>query len=553
MGKLLSENLERAPSRSLFKALGFSNSEIAKPLIGIFSAQSDIVPGHMNLDKIAEAAKEGVLIAGGTPVIVPSIGVCDGIAMGHSGMNYSLPSRELIADSVEVMASAHAFDGLVLIPNCDKIVPGMLMAAARLNIPSIVISGGAMLAGKCKGDQLSLSSIFEAVGAVKAGKMNIGELSKLEDSACPTCGSCAGMFTANSMNCITEAVGMALPGNGTIPAVYSERLRLARASGVQIMKLVSDNIVPRKIMTKEAFLNCLALDMAIGCSTNTILHLPAIANECGIEITLDMVDEVSAKTPNLCKLMPASNISIEQFHHAGGVMALLKELSSIPKLLNTSCLTVTGEKLLHSITQSENLDNTIIRTVDNPHLKTGGIAVLRGNIAKDGCVVKRSAVAEEMLIHSGKARVFDSEEEASAAILAGRIKKGDVLVIRYEGPKGGPGMREMLSPTAALAGMGLDKTVALITDGRFSGATRGAAIGHVCPEAAEGGEIALILENDIIEIDIPKGKLELKVPLKELQNRARRLVPKYKEISGYLKRYAQMVSPACKGAIFKNK
>lgn len=553
MGKLLSENLERAPSRSLFKALGFSNSEIAKPLIGIFSAQSDIVPGHMNLDKIAEAAKEGVLIAGGTPVIVPSIGVCDGIAMGHSGMSYSLPSRELIADSVEVMASAHAFDGLIIIPNCDKIVPGMLMAAARLNIPSIVISGGAMLAGKCKGDQLSLSTMFEAVGAVKAGKMNVGELSKLEDNACPTCGSCAGMFTANSMNCITEAIGMALPGNGTIPAVYSERLRLARATGVQIMKLVSDNIVPRKIMTKEAFINCLALDMAIGCSTNTILHLPAIANECGIEITLDIVEEISAKTPNLCKLMPMSNISMEQFHHAGGVMALLKELSSIPKLLNTSCLTVTGEKLLNSIAQSENLDNTIIRTVENAHYKTGGIAVLRGNLAKDGCVVKRSAVAEEMMIHSGKARVFDSEEEASAAILAGRIKKGDVIVIRYEGPKGGPGMREMLSPTASLVGMGLDKSVALITDGRFSGATRGAAIGHVCPEAAESGEIALVFENDIIEIDIPKGKLELKVPAKELQNRAKRLVPKHKELSGYLKRYAQMVSPASKGAIFKSK
>lgn len=556
MAKQLSLGIEKAPHRSLLKALGLSDEDIAKPIIGIVSAQSEIVPGHTHLNSIVEAVKAGVLMSGGTPVVVPSIGVCDGIAMGHDGMRYSLPSREIIADSLEIMAVSHAFDGLVLVPNCDKVVPGMLMGAARVNIPSIVISGGAMLPGKCKGKKLSLSSVFEAVGAVKSGKMDVAELLEYENKACPTCGSCAGMFTANSMNCLCEAIGMALPGNGTIPAVYTERLRLAKITGKQIMYLLDQNIVPRKIMTREAFLNGIAADMALGCSSNSVLHLIAIAAECGVTLTLEDFETVSSRTPNLCRLMPASDNSIEDLHHAGGVMAVLNELSKHtgkPALLTSNCLTVTGKSICDSYTQAEVSDNAIVRPLSNPYSETGGIAVLRGNIAEEGCVVKRSAVAKNMLTHTGKARVFDSEEAASAAILSGRIVEGDVIVIRYEGPKGGPGMREMLSPTASLAGMGLDDKVALITDGRFSGATRGAAIGHVCPEAQEGGKIALIEECDKITIDIPKGKLNLDVNAKDLANRAKKWRSKDQLLNGYLLRYANLVTSASNGAIFKKK
>lgn len=558
MGKNIATGVEKAPQRSLFKALGVTDSELEKPLIAIVCAQSDIVPGHTHLNTIAEAVKAGIYAAGGTPFVVPSIGVCDGISMGHNGMKYSLPSRELIADSVETMAFAHAFDGMVLIPNCDKIVPGMLMGAARVNIPTIVISGGAMLPGyTSKGKKLSLTSVFEGVGALKAGKMSLQELNEIENNACASCGSCAGMFTANSMNCVTEALGMALPGNGTIPAVYSERLRLAKKTGEQIVKLVEDNLTPRRIMNEDAFNNALALDMALGCSTNTVLHLTAIANECNVNFNLETVESVSAVTPNLCKLMPASDTSIEDLYHAGGVMAVLNELSKVTlkkgPLIRGNAITVTGQTLEKSYKDAEIKNPEVIHKIENAYSPTGGIAVLRGNIAEEGCVVKKSAVAPEMMVHSGKARVFDSEEEASNAILNGLIQKGDVVVIRYEGPKGGPGMREMLSPTASLAGMGLDKDVALITDGRFSGATRGAAIGHICPEAAVGGKIALIQEGDIIEIDIPKGKLELKVNSKELANRAKKWRPKIVELSGYLQRYAELVTSASNGAVFKKK
>lgn len=558
MGKNIANGAEKAPQRSLFKALGVTDSELAKPLIAIVCAQSDIVPGHTHLGVLAEAVKAGIYAAGGTPFVVPSIGVCDGISMGHTGMKYSLPSRELIADSVETMAIAHAFDGMVLIPNCDKIVPGMLMGAARVNIPTILISGGAMLPGyTSKGKKLSLTSVFEGVGSVKAGKMSLSELNEIENNACASCGSCAGMFTANSMNCVTEALGIALPGNGTIPAVYSERIRLAKKTGEQIIKLVEDNLTPRRIMNEDAFNNALALDMALGCSTNTVLHLTAIANECNVNFNLETLESVSAVTPNLCRLMPASDTSIEDLYHAGGVMAVLKELSKVQlkkgQLIRGSAITVTGEELQKSYINAEIKNPEVIRTVENAYSPTGGIAVLRGNIAEEGSVVKKSAVAPEMMTHSGKARVFDGEEAASAAILGGLINKGDVIVIRYEGPKGGPGMREMLSPTASLAGMGLDKDVALITDGRFSGATRGAAIGHICPEAAVGGKIALIQEGDIIEIDIPKGKLELKVSAKDLAARAKKLRPRILEVSGYLQRYSELVTSAANGAVFKKK
>lgn len=558
MGKNISKGFEKAPQRSLFKALGVTDNELEKPLIAIICAQSDIVPGHTHLNSIAEAVKAGIYAAGGTPFVVPCIGVCDGIAMGHRGMRYSLPSRELIADSVETMAIAHAFDGMVLIPNCDKIVPGMIMGAARVNIPTILISGGAMLPGcSTNGKKLSLTSVFEGVGAVKAGKLSLEELNDIENNACPSCGSCAGMFTANSMNCVTEALGIALPGNGTIPAVYSERLRLAKKTGEQIIKLVEDNLTIRRIINEDAIHNALALDMALGCSSNTVLHLAAIASECNIDFDLDIVDQISDITPNLCRLMPASDTSIEDLYFAGGIMAVLNELSKVQdkksSLIRGKAITVTGQELEKSYQNAVIKNPEVIRTIENAYSATGGIKVLKGNIAQEGAVVKKSAVAPEMMVHSGKARVFDSEEDASNAILNGLINKGDVVVIRYEGPKGGPGMREMLSPTSALAGMGLDKDVALITDGRFSGATRGAAIGHVCPEAMEGGTIALIEEGDIINIDIEKGKLELQVSAEELSTRAKKWRPKELEVSGYLQRYSELVTNAAKGAVFKKK
>lgn len=558
MGKNISKGFEKAPQRSLFKALGVTDNELEKPLIAIICAQSDIVPGHTHLNSIAEAVKAGIYAAGGTPFVVPCIGVCDGIAMGHRGMRYSLPSRELIADSVETMAIAHAFDGMVLIPNCDKIVPGMIMGAARVNIPTILISGGAMLPGcSTNGKKLSLTSVFEGVGAVKAGKLSLEELNDIENNACPSCGSCAGMFTANSMNCVTEALGIALPGNGTIPAVYSERLRLAKKTGEQIIKLVEDNLTIRRIINEDAIHNALALDMALGCSSNTVLHLAAIASECNIDFDLDIVDQISDITPNLCRLMPASDTSIEDLYFAGGIMAVLNELSKVQdkksSLIRGKAITVTGQELEKSYQNAVIKNPEVIRTIENAYSATGGIKVLKGNIAQEGAVVKKSAVAPEMMVHSGKARVFDSEEDASNAILNGLINKGDVVVIRYEGPKGGPGMREMLSPTSALAGMGLDKDVALITDGRFSGATRGAAIGHVCPEAMEGGTIALIEEGDIINIDIEKGKLELQVSAEELSTRAKKWHPKELEVSGYLQRYSELVTNAAKGAVFKKK
>ncbi len=552
MASILSKSMERAPHRSLYKALGLTDAELAKPIIGVVSAYSEIVPGHMHLDKISDAVKAGIYAAGGTPVLIPAIGVCDGITMGHSGMHYSLPSRELIADSIETMIFAHALDGMVLVPNCDKVVPGMLMAAARVNIPSIVVSGGPMLSGRHKGKQLSLTSMFEGVGAVKAGKMSIGELTELENKACPGCGSCCGMYTANSMNCICEGLGMALPGNGTIPAVFSERIRLAKASGAQIMKLVETQTLPKMIMSKAAFANAVALDMAIGASTNSVLHLLAVANECNIPLTLETFEKVSAKTPNLCKLSPASDFSMQDLDEAGGIMAVLKQLDSV-KAIDGSALTVTGRPLSDSYADADTLNPAVIHPASAPISPTGGIAVLRGNLAEEGCVVKRSAVDPKMMSHSGKARVFNCEEDAIAAIMSGSIVKGDVVVIRFEGPKGGPGMREMLSPTASLAGMGLDKDVALITDGRFSGATRGAAIGHVCPEAAEGGLIAVVQDGDKISIDINKGRISLDVPAKDIANRRKKLRIEDKELSGYLKRYSQMVSSAAQGAVLKNK
>ena len=512
------EGFHNAPHRSLYHALGMTKEEQARPLIGIVSSYNEIVPGHMNLDKIVEAVKLGVAMAGGTPIVFPAIAVCDGIAMGHTGMKYSLITRDIIADSTEAMVRAHGFDGLVMVPNCDKNVPGLLMAAARLNIPTIFVSGGPMLAGRVDGKKTSLSSMFEAVGAYKAGKIDEKQLTVCEENTCPTCGSCSGMYTANSMNCLTEVLGMGLRGNGTIPAVYSARIELAKHAGMQVMELVKNNICPRDIMTSAAIRNALTADMALGCSTNSMLHLPAIANECGVEWNLDLANEISEKTPNLCHLAPAGHTYMEDLNEAGGVYAVLKEISKLG-LLDTSVMTCTGKTLGENIADAVNRDPDVIRPVENPYSKTGGIAVLRGNLAPDGCVVKRSAVAPEMLVHEGPAKVFESEEEAIAAIYGGKIEKGDVVVIRYEGPSGGPGMREMLSPTSAIAGMGLDKDVALITDGRFSGATRGASIGHVSPEAVRGGLIAYVQNGDRIAINIPEYSIELKVDEAELQKR----------------------------------
>lgn len=540
---------QNAPHRSLYHALGLTNEEQQRPMIGIVSSYNEIVPGHMNIDKIVEAVKLGVAMAGGTPIVFPAIAVCDGIAMGHTGMKYSLVTRDLIADSTEAMVMAHGFDGLVMVPNCDKNVPGLLMAAARLNIPTVFVSGGPMLAGRVDGKKTSLSSMFEAVGAYSAGKIDEKQLCVCEENTCPSCGSCSGMYTANSMNCLTEVLGMGLQGNGTIPAVYSKRIELAKHAGMQVMELVKKDIKPRDIMTKAAIRNAITADMALGCSTNSMLHLPAIANECGIEFSLDMANEISEHTPNLCHLAPAGPTYMEDLNEAGGVYAVLKELDKIG-VLDTSVMTCTGKTLKENIASAVNRNTEVIRTVDNPYSKTGGIAVLKGNLAPDGCVVKRSAVAPEMLVHEGPARVFESEEEAIAAIYAGKIVKGDVVVIRYEGPAGGPGMREMLSPTSAIAGMGLDKDVALITDGRFSGATRGASIGHVSPEAVSGGLIAYVKEGDLISINIPEYSIELKVDEKEIEERKVTMPIKRKEnLKGYLARYAQMVSSADKGAI----
>lgn len=543
------DGFHNAPHRSLYHALGLTKEEQSRPLIGIVSSFNEIVPGHINLDKIADAVKLGVAMAGGTPIVFPAITVCDGIAMGHTGMKYSLVTRDLIADSTEAMVMAHGFDGLVMIPNCDKNVPGLLMAAARLNIPTIFVSGGPMLAGRVDGKKTSLSSMFEAVGAYTAGKIDDEQLRICEENTCPTCGSCSGMYTANSMNCLTEVLGMGLQGNGTIPAVYSARIELAKHAGMQIMELVKKNIRPRDIMTEAAMRNAVTADMAIGCSTNSMLHLPAIANECGIDFNLDMANEISEKTPNICHLAPAGHTYMEDLNEAGGVYAVLREIAKLG-LLDTSVMTCTGKTLGENIENAFNKDETVIRTVDNPYSKTGGIAVLRGNIAPDGCVVKRSAVAPEMLVHEGPAKVFDSEEDCIAAIYGGKIVKGDVVVIRYEGPSGGPGMREMLSPTSAIAGMGLDKDVALITDGRFSGATRGASIGHVSPEAVRGGLIAYVKDGDIISINIPEYKIELKVSDEEIERRKQEMPIKVKtDVRGYLARYAAMVSSADKGAI----
>ena len=543
------DGFQNAPHRSLYHALGLTKEEQSRPLIGIVSSFNEIVPGHINLDKIAEAVKLGVAMAGGTPIVFPAITVCDGIAMGHTGMKYSLVTRDLIADSTEAMVMAHGFDGLVMIPNCDKNVPGLLMAAARLNIPTIFVSGGPMLAGRMHGKKTSLSSMFEAVGAFTAGKIDEAELTKWEENTCPTCGSCSGMYTANSMNCLTEVLGMGLKGNGTIPAVYSQRIELAKHAGMKIMELVEKDIKPRDIMTPAAIKNALTADMAIGCSTNSMLHLPAIANECGVPFNLDMANEISEKTPNLCHLAPAGHTYMEDLNEAGGVYAVLKELTKLG-LLDTSVMTCTGKTLGENLEDAVNRDESVVRTVDNPYSKTGGIAVLRGNLAVDGCVVKRSAVAEEMLVHKGPAKVFDSEEDCIAAIYGGKIVSGDVVVIRYEGPSGGPGMREMLSPTSAIAGMGLDKEVALITDGRFSGATRGASIGHVSPEAVRGGLIAYVQDGDIISINIPEYKIELLVSDEEIEKRkATTVIKKKTDIKGYLKRYAEIVKSADKGAI----
>ena len=543
------DGAHNAPHRSLYKALGLTKEELSRPLIGIVSSYNEIVPGHMNLDKITQAVKLGVAMAGGTPIMFPAIAVCDGIAMGHVGMKYSLVTRDLIADSTEAMVMAHGFDGLVMIPNCDKNVPGLLMAAARLNIPTVFVSGGPMLAGRVDGKKRSLSAMFEAVGSYKAGAIDDCKLCEFEEKACPTCGSCSGMYTANSMNCLTEVLGMGLRGNGTIPAVYSARIELAKHAGMQVMELVKKNIRPRDIMTKEAIKNAITADMALGCSTNSMLHLPAIANECGVEFNLDDVNVISERTPNLCHLAPAGPTYMEDLNEAGGVYAVLKELETIG-LIDTSVMTCTGKTLGENIADAYNRDTEVIRTAKNPYSKTGGIAVLKGNLAPDGCVVKRSAVAPEMLVHEGPAKVYESEEEAIGAIYAGKIVKGDVVVIRYEGPAGGPGMREMLSPTSAIAGMGLDKDVALITDGRFSGATRGASIGHVSPEAVSGGAIAYVKNGDIISINIPEYKIELKVSDEELAARKKEMPIKKKEnITGYLKRYAATVSSADKGAI----
>ena len=540
----------QAPHRSLFNALGYTKEERERPLIGIVSSFNEIVPGHMNLDKIVEAVKLGVAMAGGTPVVFPAIAVCDGIAMGHIGMKYSLVTRDLIADSTECMAMAHGFDGLVMVPNCDKNVPGLLMAAARVNIPTVFVSGGPMLAGHVKGRKRSLSSMFEAVGELAAGKITEADLEEFEEKVCPTCGSCSGMYTANSMNCLTEALGMGLKGNGTIPAVYSERIRLAKHAGMKIMELVEKNIRPRDIMTEKAFMNALTVDMALGCSTNSMLHLPAIANEAGVDLNLDIANELSAKTPNLCHLAPAGPTYMEDLNEAGGVYAVMNELCK-KDLLYTDLITVTGQTVAENIKGCINMDPEVIRPIDNPYSQTGGIAVLKGNLAPDSGVVKRSAVVPEMMVHEGPARVFDCEEDAIAAIKGGKIVAGDVVVIRYEGPKGGPGMREMLNPTSAIAGMGLGSSVALITDGRFSGASRGASIGHVSPEAAVGGPIALVEEGDIISIDIPNNKLDMKVSEEELAARRAKWQPKEQHLTGYLARYRELVTSGNRGAILQ--
>ena len=545
------KGMQQAPHRSLFNALGFTKEEMDKPLIGIVSSYNEIVPGHMNLDKIVEAVKMGVALAGGVPRVFPAIAVCDGIAMGHIGMKYSLVTRDLIADSTEAMAMAHQFDALVMVPNCDKNVPGLLMAAARINVPTIFVSGGPMMAGHVHGQKRSLSSMFEAVGAYAAGKMTEEDVQEFENKACPTCGSCSGMYTANSMNCLTEVLGMGLPGNGTIPAVYSERIRLAKHAGMQVMELLKKNIRPRDIMTKEALINALTVDMALGCSTNSMLHLPAIAHEIGMDFKIPYANEISARTPNLCHLAPAGPTYMEDLNEAGGVHAVMNELKK-KGLLNTDCMTVTGKTVGENIAGCVNKNPEVIRPIDNPYSETGGLAVLQGNLAPDGSVVKRSAVVDEMLVHEGPARVFDCEEDASEAILSGKIKEGDVVVIRYEGPKGGPGMREMLNPTSQIAGMGLGSSVALITDGRFSGASRGASIGHVSPEAAVGGPIALIKEGDLIQIDIPNHKLNVAVSEEEMAERRKNWKPRQPKVTtGYLARYASMVTSGDRGAVLE--
>jgi len=552
---IIKKGVERAPHRSLFKAMGYTDEEINRPLIGIANSANAIIPGHVHLDKIVEAVKAGVYMGGGTPIEFGNIGVCDGIAMNHLGMKYSLSSRELIADSIEVMAIAHAFDALVLVPNCDKIVPGMLMAAARLDLPAIVISGGPMLAGRnpdgSGSDRIDLITVFESVGQVLSGKMTEGQLNRIEDAACPTCGSCAGMFTANSMNCLTEAIGMGLPGNGTIPAVMAERLRLAKTAGMQVMRLFEKQITPRKIMTEKAFKNALTVDMALGCSTNTVLHLTALAIEAEVKIDLNLINEISRATPHLCSLSPGGVHHLEDLNRAGGINAVISELAR-SGLVNDDCLTVTGRTVGENIREIRNLDTNVIRTVKNPYHDEGGLAVLFGNLAPEGCVVKQSAVRDEMLRHEGPARIFDSEEDASQSIMEEKINTGDVIVIRYEGPRGGPGMREMLTPTSTIAGMGLDSHVALLTDGRFSGGTRGAAIGHISPEAMHGGPIAIVEDGDIISIDIPGKQLTLKVPENEIKDRLSRWSPPEPKIThGYMARYSRMVSSASQGAVVK--
>ena len=543
------KGIQQAPHRSLFNALGMTKEEMERPLVGIVSSYNEIVPGHMNLDKIVNAVKQGVAMAGGTPVVFPAIAVCDGIAMGHIGMKYSLVTRDLIADSTEAMALAHQFDALVMVPNCDKNVPGLLMAAARINVPTVFVSGGPMLAGHVKGRKRSLSSMFEAVGEYSAGKLTADDVCEFEEKVCPTCGSCSGMYTANSMNCLTEVLGMGLRGNGTIPAVYSERIRLAKHAGMQVMEMYRQNIRPRDIMTEDAILNALTVDMALGCSTNSMLHLPAIAHEIGMDFDITFANEISAKTPNLCHLAPAGPTYMEDLNEAGGVYAVMNELNKLG-LLHTDCMTVTGKTVGENIKDCVNLNPEVIRPVENPYSKTGGLAVLTGNLAPDGSVVKRSAVVPEMMVHEGPARVFECEEDACEAILSGKIKEGDVVVIRYEGPKGGPGMREMLNPTSEIAGMGLGSTVALITDGRFSGASRGASIGHVSPDAAVGGPIALVEEGDIIKINIPENRLELAVSDEELARRKANWTPREPKVkTGYLARYASMVTSGNRGAI----
>jgi len=547
----VTQGVEKAPMRSLFYAMGYTKEELDQPLIGVVSAHSEIVPGHMHLDKIVEAVKAGVRMAGGTPIMVPAIGVCDGIAMGHEGMKYSLPSRELIADSVETMAKAHQFDGLVLVPNCDKIVPGMVMGACRINIPTVVCSGGPMMSGLVDGEEVSLSKMFEAVGARKAGIIDDEKLREFEENVCPGCGSCSGMYTANSMNCLCEAIGIGLPGNGTIPAVSSRRIMLAKHAGMAVMNLVKRDVKPRDLITEKSVRNALTCDMALGCSSNTVLHLLAIANEAGIDVDLKMFNEISAKTPNLCHLAPAGGTHMHDLNQAGGIPAVMAELNK-KGLIDTTALNANGHTVGENISGKKILNNNAIRSIDNPYSETGGLAILWGNIARDGAVVKRSAVAPEMLVHTGPARVFNSEDDAIQAIYDGRIVDGDVVVIRYEGPKGGPGMREMLNPTSALAGMKLDKTVALITDGRFSGASRGASIGHVCPEAASGGNIGLIQEGDIVDIDIPNSKINVRVSDKELEERRKNFtLPAPKVTSGWLARYAKLVGPASRGAVME--